>query len=122
MFVYSYTFSTIAGGGIGTGNVAFAIFTTLLLTLKLSTWIQQHRMAYFSSSSEFPYVRGFILILLVMLLGFTTAFRIIFGNVEGECVVQVDNNGLLGKACNVDPYSSIGRSFLSTFQMTILGT
>jgi hypothetical protein len=60
MFVYSYTFSTIAGGGIGTGNVTLAVFTTLLLTLVtlLSTWIQQHRMAFISASSEFPRCPG----------------------------------------------------------------
>ena len=125
MLVYCYITSTSIQGGTGTGNVPLAVFTTLLLAMKLLSYLRGFDSTGWLISvllQNFRDVGGFIIVLLVMLFGFTTSFRLLFGDVKGECAVQLDSNGELKEECSVNPYSSIGQSFLSTFELTVLGS
>jgi len=125
VMVYIYAGSTLFQGGFGSGNVPLAVFTTLLLTLKLLSYLRGFDSTGWLISvllQNFRDVRGFILVLLVMLFGFTTSFRLLFGDVQGVCQIQVDTNGEFAEQCSVNPYSSIGRAFLATFALTVLGS
>ena len=125
LLVYCYVILTSIQGGIGTGNVPLAVFTTLLLAMKLLSYLRGFDSTGWLISvllQNFRDVGGFIIVLLVMLFGFTTSFRLLFGNVKGECAVQLGSNGELKQECSVNPYSSIGQSFLSTFELTVLGS
>jgi WD40 repeat protein len=125
VFVYVYGISTITGGGVGTGNVPLAVFTTLLLTMKLLSYLRGFDSTGWLISvlvQNFTDVQGFMVVLLTILFGFTTSFRLLFGNVVGRCSVKLDDNDELDQTCEPDPFDSIGRSFLSTFALTIIGT
>ncbi|KAI2510727.1 hypothetical protein MHU86_3675 [Fragilaria crotonensis] len=125
VFVYVYGISTITGGGVGAGNVPLAVFTTLLLTIKLLSYLRGFDSTGWLISvlvQNFTDVQGFMVVLLTILFGFTTSFRLLFGNVAGRCSVKLDDNDELDQTCEPDPFDSIGRSFLSTFELTIIGT
>lgn len=125
ILVYVYSISTIVGGGVGTGNVPLAVVTTLLLTMKLLSYLRGFDSTGWLISvlvQNFSDVQGFMVVLLAILFGFTTSFRLLFGNVEGSCTVNLDDNEGLSQICDPNPFDSIGRSFLSTFELTILGT
>ena len=66
-------------------------------------------------------MRGFLIILFVILIGFTTTFRILFGDVGGQCELTIDEQDAIGEECEVDPFGSYFRAFISSFQMVILG-
>lgn len=66
-------------------------------------------------------VRGFLLILFVILIGFTTTFRILFGDASGQCELTVDENQVVGEDCEDDPFGSYSMAFISSFQMVVLG-
>jgi len=66
-------------------------------------------------------VRGFLLILFIILLGYTTTFRILFGNVSGPCTLVLDENQMLDESCDLDPFGTFPRAFISSFQMLIVG-
>ena len=66
-------------------------------------------------------MRGFIIIMLAILIGFTTIFRLVFSNVKG-CAVTFSDTDQLIEECDNDQFSSFLRSLLSTFELTILGT
>ena len=59
--------------------------------------------------------------MLVMLVGYTTAFRILFGHVGGQCELELDTNDAIQQSCSEDPFGSYPRAFVSSFQMIILG-
>lgn len=61
------------------------------------------------------------MILFVILLGFTTTFRILFGHVSGPCQLELDENEMIQESCDADPFGSFQRAFVSSFQMVILG-
>jgi F0F1-type ATP synthase membrane subunit b/b' len=67
-------------------------------------------------------VQGFMVVLVSILFGFTTSFRLLLGNVRGRCELTLDESDEIGEVCDPDPFASISRSFLSTFELTILGT
>jgi Ion transport protein len=125
ILVYIYGISTITGGGVGTGNVPLAVFTTLLLTVKLLSYLRGFDGTGWLISvlvQNFTDVQGFMVVLLTILFGFTTSFRLLFGNVDGRCSVKLSENDELDQTCEPDPFDSIGRSLLSTFELTILGS
>ena len=66
-------------------------------------------------------VRGFLAILFCILLGYTAAFRILFGHVAGQCELELDENDIVQQSCAEDPFGSYPRAFVSSFQMIILG-
>ena len=66
-------------------------------------------------------VRGFLIILFVILIGFTTTFRILFGDVDGQCELTVAGDSVIEEDCEDGPFGCYYRSFVSSFQMVILG-
>ena len=66
-------------------------------------------------------VRGFVIVLVAILLGFTVAFRLLFGDVEGSCSLTVEDSSTVAEECDRDPFGTLSRSLLSTFELTILG-
>lgn len=142
--VYGYVGSTSWRGGPGSGNVPLAVLTTLLLTVKLLSYMRGFdstgenaavpccSKGIFSNTvsgwlisvliQNFRDVRGFSFVLAAILFGFTISFRLLLGRVSGECMIALDNNGQIEEDCRVDPFRTIGRSMLSTFELTILGT
>jgi hypothetical protein len=63
-------------------------------------------------------VRGFLVILFVILVGFTTMFRILFSSVQGPCELDYDETTeTLGETCEAAPFGSYNRAFVSSFQM-----
>jgi WD40 repeat protein len=124
VLVYVYSASTIWQGGVGTGNVPLAVVTTLLLTLKLLSYLRGFDGTGWLISvlvQSFIDVQGFMVVLLSILLGFTTSFRLLFGKAVGKCFISLDQNDGFDQTCDPDPFNSFGRSLLSTLQLTILG-
>ena len=87
--------------------IPLAVVASLLLTVKLLSylrgfgdtgWLVTVLVANFCDG------RGFMIILFSILLGFTVAFRLLFGETGDES------------------YGTLRRSFLSTFEMTIIGS
>ena len=66
-------------------------------------------------------VWGFLVILFVILIGFTTTFRILFGHANGECQLTIDDSQVLEEDCEEPPFGTYYRAFMSSFQMVILG-
>ncbi|CAB9511665.1 WD domain, G-beta repeat [Seminavis robusta] len=107
------------------GLEPLAVVTSLLLTVRL--------VAYLRGISDTGWlvsvlthnlhdVRGFLLILFVLLVGFTTTFRILFQDVKGPCEIEYDQEtSTLAESCEAAPFDSYARSFVSSFQMVILG-
>ena len=95
-----------------------------------------HRILYLISSSyffrkgwlisvliqNFKDVSGFTCVLAVILFGFTVSFRLLLGSVDGECELELNDAGVIGEDCKVAPFHSMWRSFLSTFELTIVGS
>lgn len=67
-------------------------------------------------------VRGFGIVLSTILFGFAFCFRIVFGDVSGACAFELNEQGALIEECDVDPYRNIGRAFLSTFELAVVGS
>jgi hypothetical protein len=123
--VYSYSISTMARGATGTGIVPLAVITTLLLTLKLLSYLRGFDSTGWLISvlvQNFQDVQGFMVVLVSILFGFTTSFRLLLGNVRGHCELTLDEGDEIEEVCDPDPFASISRSSLSTFELTILGT
>lgn len=73
-------------------------------------------------SQNFRDVRGFLVVLLSILLGFSTSFRLLFAGNEPTCEVEMDEEtGGLVQNC-YEPFGSLRKSILSTFELTILGS
>ena len=63
-------------------------------------------------------VRGFLVILLVILVGFTTTFRVLFSTVPGPCDVEFDETTVsFRETCDAASFGSYNRAFVSSFQM-----
>jgi Ion transport protein len=102
--VYAYTTYTLL---TGQHLVSLAVGTTLCLTLKVLSYLRG-----FSStgwllsvlSANAQDVQGFLVIITTILVGFSVAFRILFAETGDES------------------FGSLRRSFLSTFELTVMGS
>ena len=110
----------------GKGNVALAVVTTLFLTARFVSLLRGFdRTGWLVAVliQNFLDVRGFIVVILSILLGFTIAFRLLFSGVRGECMAVLDeDSNELENDCDEDPFGNVGTSLLSTFELTILGS
>jgi hypothetical protein len=87
--------------------IPLAVVTSLLLTVKLLSYLRGFGDTGWLVTvlvANFRDVRGFLIILFAILLGFTVSFRLLFGETGDES------------------YGTLRRSFLSTFEMTIIGS
>jgi hypothetical protein len=67
-------------------------------------------------------VRGFLVVLLSILVGFSASFRLLFAGNEPSCEIEIDEEtGSLVQNC-YNPFGSFRNSILSTFELTILGS
>ena len=92
---------------LGVSLIPLAVVTTLLLTVKLLSYLRGFKDTGWLISvliANFRDVRGFLVILCSILLGFSVAFRLLFGDLQDAS------------------FQSLRKSFLSTFEITILGT
>lgn len=102
-----------------------AVITSLLLTAKLIAYLRGISDTGWLVSvlvHNFQDVKGFLLILFVILIGFTTTFRILFYDADGGCELTIDENDFLQEECQQDPFGSYYDAFVSSFQMVILGS
>jgi hypothetical protein len=87
--------------------IPLAVVTSLILTVKLLSYLRGFGDTGWLVTvlvANFRDVRGFLILLCAILIGFTVAFRLLFGETGDES------------------YGTLRRSFLSTFEMTILGS
>jgi hypothetical protein len=74
-------------------------------------------------NQNFKDVGGFMVVLLVILIGFSVSFRLLFASNPPACSIEIDEEtDSLVQSCDVNPFGSLRRSFLSTFELTILGS
>lgn len=109
----------------GKGNVTLAVITTLFLTARFVSLLRGFdRTGWLVAvlMQNFLDVRGFIVVIVSILFGFTIAFRLLFANVQGQCMVELDDANALSNDCDEDPFGTLGRSLLSTFELTIMGS
>ena len=109
----------------GKGNVTLAVITTLFLTARFVSLLRGFdRTGWLVAvlMQNFLDVRGFIVVILSILFGFTIAFRLLFANVQGQCMVELDDQNVLNNDCDEDPFGTLSRSLLSTFELTIMGS
>ncbi len=109
----------------GTGNVTLAVSTTLVLTLKFVSLLRGFEKTNWLVAvliQNFIDVRGFLVVILSILLGFTVTFRLLLAEVPGECKVHLEDENVLENDCDGDPFGTVSRSFLSTFELTIMGS
>jgi hypothetical protein len=109
----------------GEGSVTLAVITTLTLTMRFVSLLRgfDHTGWLVAVLAQnFMDVRGFVIVLIVILVGFTVAFRLLFANVVGDCKVALEDTNTLISDCDVDPFGSLSRSLLSTFELTIIGS
>jgi Polycystin cation channel len=88
-------------------ELTMGVVTTLLLTLKLLSYLRGFSDTGWSISvlsANFRDVRGFLVILAAILMGFSVSFRLIFGATREEA------------------FRSLRRSFLATFELSVTGT
>jgi len=103
--VYSYVLTYYFG--IITNTIPLAVVTTLLLTVKLLSYLRGFSDTGWLISvliANFRDVRGFLVILIVILVGFAVSFRLLFGG-------TIDSG-----------FETLRMAFLSTFELTILGS
>jgi F0F1-type ATP synthase membrane subunit b/b' len=109
----------------GKGNVPLGVVTTLFLTVRFISLLRGFdRTGWLVAvlTQNFLDVRGFIVVIVSILFGFTIAFRLLFANVEGECIVVMDDANAMSNECDEDPFGSLATALLSTFELTILGS
>lgn len=102
--VYAYTGVVVF---LGESFLPLAVLTTLLLTVKLLSYLRGFSDTSWLISvltANVRDVRGFLIILSAIMAGFSVAFRILFG------------------ATGDEGFGTLRRSFLSTFEMTITGS
>jgi hypothetical protein len=62
-------------------------------------------------------------VLFSIIVGFSTSFRLLFANIEPSCSLEIDaETDSIVQECDENPFGSLRRSILSTFEMTILGS
>ena len=133
--VYSYTIQVMLSDNddgsffsitiAGEGSVTLAVITTLALTMRFVSLLRgfDHTGWLVAVLAQnFLDIRGFLIVLVVILIGFTVAFRLLFANVVGDCKVALEDTNTLISDCDVDPFGSMSRSLLSTFELTIIGS
>lgn len=106
----------------GKGNVTLAVITTLFLTARFVSLLRGFdRTGWLVAvlMQNFLDVRGFIVVIVSILFGFTIAFRILFAK---KCMVELDDQNVVNNQCEEDPFGNLGRSLLSTFELTIMGS
>lgn len=109
----------------GKGNVPFAVITTLALTLNFVSLLRGFEKTNWLVAvliQNFIDVGGFMIVILAILMGFTVAFRLLLAEVPGECKVTLEDENVLSNDCDGDPFGSLSRSILSTFELTIMGS
>jgi F0F1-type ATP synthase membrane subunit b/b' len=109
----------------GKGSVTLAVITTLFITARFISLLRGFdRTGWLVAVliQNFLDVRGFIVVIVSILFGFTVAFRLLFAGVEGECIVNLDESNVLHNECDDPSFGTLGRSLLSTFELTILGS
>jgi hypothetical protein len=102
--VYAYTGEIMIRGE---ALLPLGVVTSLLLTVKLISYLRGFADTGWLVSvltANFRDVRGFLIILFSILVGFSVAFRVLFGDLGDES------------------WSSLRRAFLSTFELTITGS
>ena len=105
--VYAYLAELVFRGFESSRVTPWAVVASLLLTVKLLAYLRGFSETGWLVSvlaANFRDVRGFLLILLAIVTGFSLSFRAIFGPTGDEA------------------YQSLRRSFLSTFELTIIGS
>lgn len=125
IMVYTTVLLTLIGGGAGHGEVRLAVVTTYFLTAKLLSYLRgfSHTGWLISVLTQNFYdVRGFVIVLIAILIGFTVAFRLLFGNTEGSCSLELDEQKKIVQDCSIDPYGNLLVALISTFEMTLLGS
>lgn len=122
VLVYAYVLST-GVIGIGGGSVPLGVITTVFLTLKLLAYLRGFgETGWLISvlSANFRDIRGFILVLFSILIGFTGVFRLLFGDVPGVCTLALDEEDVV-EDCDRFPFGSLSVSILSTFELAVVG-
>ena len=108
----------------GKGSVTLAVITTLFITARFISLLRGFdRTGWLVAVliQNFLDVRGFIVVIVSILFGFTVAFRLLFAGVEGECIVNLDESNVLHNECDDPSFGTLGRSLLSTIELTISG-
>jgi len=108
-----------------TSKVVITARDTLLLTIKFISLLRGFDLTGYLVAvlmQNFLDVRGFIVVILTILMGFTVAFRLLLADVKGECKVALEDENVLTNDCDGDPFSNLSRSLLSTFELTIMGS
>eukprot|EP00977_Amphora_coffeiformis_P009223 scaffold2102_cov161-Amphora_coffeaeformis.AAC.7 len=104
--IYAYLLYRWAERGTN-ASVSLAVASTLVSTMKLLSYLRGFSQTGWLISvlgANFWDVRGFLVVLLTILIGFTVAFRLLFAGISEEA------------------FGSLRRSFLSTFELTIVGS
>lgn len=90
----------------GKGNVPLAVVTTLFLTAKFVSMLRGFRVTGYLVAflfQSFLDVRGFVVVIVSILMGFTVAFRLLLAQVPGECKVVLEDGNILSNDCDGDP-------------------
>jgi len=112
----------IAGGD---GHVPLAVVTSMLLTAKFVSVLRGFDMTGYLVAvlvQNFLDVRGFIIVIISILMGFTVVFRLLLADVPGECKVLIEGENILTNDCDGNPFGNLSRAILSTFELTIIGS
>jgi len=123
VLVYAYNIA-VGFHGFGSGYVPLAVVTTLLLTLKLLAYLRGFAETGWLITvliSNFVDIRGFILVLMAIVVGFTAVFRLLFGDVEGACSLRLDENDEVIEDCDLQQFGTLHKSLLSTFELAVVG-
>jgi hypothetical protein len=117
--VYIYVGITLASNRLPalaeTALLWIAVFGTLCLTLKFMSYLRGFPFTSWLIAvlkQNFTDVKGFAVVMFVILVGFTTAFRLVFNSNEQICES--------GQASCSSPFSSPLVAFFTTFQLSLL--
>ncbi len=126
ILVYVYSMAATLEGIGSTKLVPLAVITTLLLTMKLISYLRAFNQTGWLVtvlSRNFWDVRGFLVVLLSIIVGFSASFRLLFASSDPVCELELDQEtDELVQACFGSPFGSLRRAILSTFELTILGS
>jgi hypothetical protein len=74
-------------------------------------------------SQNFEDVKGFLVVLFSILVGFSTSFRLLFADNYPTCGIEIDSETEnFVQVCDDNPFGTLRKSLLSTFELTILAT
>lgn len=125
VLVWAYAASIIVKDGQNAKKlVPLAVLITLLLTTKLIGYLRAFNQTGWLVtvlSRNFWDVRGFLVVLLSIIVGFSAAFRLLFASNDSVCDLELGSDGL-AQECFGNPFGSFRRAVLSTFELTILGS